>query len=309
MQATCKGTMKSIATLALLAVMHPAWPASAPELVWVSDAGNNRDLTLSPDGNTLLTTRLLPRNRRGVILVSHKQGDDWSPLAIAPFSGRHSDIEPMFSPDGSRVWFSSTRPRAGDRQDWDIWFVTFDDSSGTFGEPVNAGEPVNTSGNEFYPSVSRSGVIYFTSDREGGMGIEDIYRYDPATPAGVENLGAGVNSAGDEFNAFVAPDQSYLLFTAWDRDDDLGRGDLYLSRGDGQGNFGQAVHLDAGINSPELDYCPFVVGSTLYFTSERTSPPPAFSGIRALDDFLQGPGNGFGDIYRVAIDSLIPEPG
>ena len=295
--------MRMLTLILALSAAMAAW--SAPERVWVSDGYNNRDLTISADGNTLLTTRLLPRNRLGVILVSRKAAGAWSTLEIASFSGRFSDIEPMFSPDGTRLWFSSTRPKPDrEGQDWDIWYVDFDSASGTFGDPVNAGAPVNSPGDEFYPSVSNSGVIYFTAERDGGMGIEDIYRYDPATSKGVENLGDGVNSAGDEFNAFVAPDESYLLFTAWGRDDDLGRGDIYLSRSDGRGRFEAAVHLGNGINSDQLDYCPSVVGTTLYFTSERSSLPETFANRSQLDGFMSAPGNGFGDVYQIDIEAL-----
>ncbi len=297
--------LNPLALVVFILASTTAFAQLSPELFWVSDEYNNRDLTLSPDGSTLLTTTYLPRNIRGTILLSRFENGAWSEREIAPFSGQYSDIEPVFSADGRRVWFASTRPRPGrEGDDWDLWFVDVDMATGAFGEPVNAGDPINSTGNEYYPSVSARGVVYFTSDREGGIGTEDIYRHDPAISAGVENLGASVNSANYEFNAFIAPDESYLLFTAYGREDDLGRGDLYISRNDGTGTFSAARHLGNGINSDQLDYCPFVHGDSLYFTSERGQTAGTFSSITQLREYLSHPGNGLGDVYRIGADSL-----
>lgn len=300
--------------LLLCLVLLPGTPvrgSTVPELMGFNDGSNNRDITISPDGNTLLTTVLSAKNKLGVILILKKSGNQWSDAKIAPFSGTYPDIEPMFSPDGKRVWFASRRPLESIPEaeiqdalnplpvkDWDIWYVEI--NNGVFGKAVNPGSPLNTVNNEFYPSITRKGNLYFTSDREGGFGKEDLYRL--TTRNQVENLGALVNTEDYEFNAFVDPDEAFIIYTALGRKDSLGRGDLYLHFTDKSGKFGNPLHLDSGINSPQLDYCPFVHNGNLYFTSERFLGIKKIENITQLRQRLNRPGNGLGDIYRLAFD-------
>ncbi len=83
-------------------------------------------------------------------------------------------------------------------------------------------------------------------------------------------LDTGVNSSYYEFNAYVSPDESLLIFTSYGRVDDMGRGDLYISIRNAAGHWEPAKNMKA-VNSAELDYCPFVStdGKTLYYTSEK----------------------------------------
>lgn len=279
-----------------------------PNLHWVSDDKNNRDLTISPDGTMLLTSVLTPKNGLGVILISRKRSGRWSPLEIASFSGEYSDIEPMFSPDGKRVWFSSKRPIEGSKEkDWDIWSVEVNLINGNFSAATNAGSPVNSKSNEYYPSVTSSGVLYFTSDRPGGLGKEDIYKFIPGAADGTQivNLGKGVNTADYEFNAFVAPDESYLIYTATGRADSFGGGDLYISYTDNAGVYQSSLHFGDKINSQQLDYCPFVKDEKLYFTSEVVRQKKRYTSYGEFEAFLENPGNGLGDVYQADFKSLL----
>lgn len=286
-----------------------ALPTVADEITvsqhWISSGLNNRDLTISPDGTLLMSTVMSPANQFAAIIVAERDGDSWGEPRLASFSGTWSDIEPMFTPDGDRLWFASNRPKPGrEGDDWDLWYV--DRHGGGWGEPVNPGPPINTGGNEFYPSVAANGNVYFTAEREVGEGSEDILRaiWQGGEYVRVESLGPGVNSARFEFNAFVAPDESYVIFTAQGgREGEIGRGDLYISR-QTDGAFGEAKILPEPINSTLLDYCPFVHDGTLYFTSRRYADHAPYADLDALNDALTSPGNGMGDIYRVGFDAL-----
>ncbi len=272
---------------------------AAPELHWVSSGLNNRDITFSPDGNVLLTTVTSPKNHFAAIAVSTRDKTGWTPLEIASFSGTYQDIEAMFTPDGRHLYFSSKRPRPNrEGEDWDIWRVAYD--QGQWSEPENLGEPVNSSGDEFYPSIAANGNLYFTAERAQGAGSEDIYR---AIPDGdtylVQNLGPGVNTSTFEFNAFIAPDESYLLFGSQRREGEIGGGDIYISRSI-KGEFQSATLLGQEVNTTRLDYCPSVFAGRLYFTSERLAAPIGQSlNIRQIETAYTSPGNGLGDIYSV----------
>lgn len=274
--------------------------------LWINSGLNNRDLTLTPDGNLMLSTVMAPANQFATIVMWRKRGGRWQDAEIAPFSGRYPDIEPMFSPDGSKLFFASKRPNPDrDGSDWDIWFVHHDD--GNFSEPINPGEPINTAANEFYPSVAANGNLYFTSQRDGGAGSEDIFfaQWAEGAYSSVKPLGAGVNTAGFEFNAFVSPDESYLIFSAQGRADDMGGGDLYISFRDDSGAFAPAIHLPEPVNSAMLDYCPFVVGDRFYFTSRRFAASAGFSRYQDVAEAFQSAGNGLGDIYWVPLSRVM----
>lgn len=172
--------------------------------------------------------------------------------------------------------------------------------------PKNIGAPVNTPANEFFPSVTSSGNLYFTAAYQKGIGKEDIYmcKWENGKYSQSTALDTAVNSTLYEFNAFVSADEKFILFTSYGRNDDKGRGDLYISRKDGQGKWMQAKNLEA-INSESLDYCPFVSFDckTLFFTSERHSIPASFAKKPATYDQLkklyQGIQNGTGNIYQI----------
>ncbi len=281
--------------------------AGAKEGVWFNTGVNNRDITFSPDGNVMLTTVMAPKNLHSIIVMSVREGDEWSPLEAAPFSGEFPDIEPAFTPDGEFLYFASKRPgTAGEQVSWDIWRVSFSD--GHWGVPENLGSPVNSFGNEFYPSITRDGVLYFTATREGGLGKEDLYRATPneqGNYTSIENVGPPVNSEAYEFNAFIAEDESYLIFGSQGRASDIGGGDLYISfRKDDE--FGEPALLPAPINTTKLDYCPMVYDGRFYFTSElpATDMP---SSMAEMLNWYQSPGNGFGDIYSVNMEELLQQ--
>jgi len=97
------------------------------------------------------------------------------------------------------------------------------------------------------------------------------------------SLSEAINSKGYEFNAFVDPDEQFILFSAYGRNDDMGQGDLYLSvKKDGHGN--KQVNLK-NINSTALDYCPFVTWDKKYlFYLVEASYKSPFSKKQTVSD-------------------------
>ena len=114
------------------------------------------------------------------------------------------------------MFFLSTRPREGQEPlpGWghqDIW--TVDREGDGWGEPYNLGEPINTAAPEFFPSLTNDGTIYFTRENPDDR-TSAIYRSRLVAGAyqAAEKLGAGVNAYNGQFNAFIAPDESYIIF-------------------------------------------------------------------------------------------------
>ena len=88
-----------------------------------------------------------------------------------------------------------------------------------------------------------------------------------ATPVA---LPGEVNTPDYEADVYVAPDESYVIFSSRRREG-LGRGDLYLSVRDADGQWSAARNLGAPINTEGHELCPFVTldGRYLLYTSRQ----------------------------------------
>lgn len=266
----------------------------------ISTAQNERDFTATPQGDQIFFTRRTPDGM--VILQVRRTQRGWTAAEVAPFSGTFSDLEPAVSPDGHRLYFVSNRPAdAGTeaKNDYDIWVVNRLHDG--WSDPVHLGPNVNTDQNEFYPSVTRNGDLYFCGKHEGGLGGEDLWvctaNGDGFAPR--KNLGAPVNTAADEYNAFIHPDGQWIMLTSHGHGQGQGGGDLWVHfRGDDM-TFGPAVNLGPAINSNRFEYCPSLspCGRYLFFTSNRHAPRPTCWTAHLLDQYLNTAGNGSQDIY------------
>ncbi|CAN5596826.1 hypothetical protein BH10BAC2_BH10BAC2_32020 [soil metagenome] len=275
----------------------------------LSDGLSNRDFTISPTGHEIFFTLQHPKFLSSTILYMHKENGKWSSPEVAPFSGNNRDLEAAFSADGKIIYFSSDRPvdTNDSTKDFDIWKV--EKHNNVWKEPEHLGFLVNTGKDEFYPSVTRNGDLYFTIEADYGKGKEDIVMcaFKNGSYEKPVSLPEAVNSAGYEFNAFVDPEGKYILFTGYGRKDDMGKGDLYISKKDAADNWLPAEHLPAGINSADLDYCPFVSWDKkiLFFTSNRASKALSVHGqqnYNELKALLDSAGNGLDDIYWIKYD-------
>jgi Tol biopolymer transport system component len=269
----------------------------------ISDGFSNRDMAISPDGKDLYYTLQWSYGLFSVILHSKKINGVWSKPETAWFSGRFNDLEPAFSPDGQRLFFTSNRRLHGmdSAKDYDIWYLQRND--GKWEGPFNAGDSINTDKDEFYPSLSRNGNLYFT--RDNGDTKDDIFM------AVLQNgkykmpvrLPDAINSKGFDFNAFVDPDENFILFSSYKRDDDIGGGDLYYSLKKNS-IWQPAMHFGKEINSSALDYSPFVSADKQYFffTSKRQLVKFPFRESKTADqirEVLNSFGNGNDDIYMM----------
>jgi Tol biopolymer transport system component len=277
----------------------------------ISTALYERDFAISPDGAELFYTLQSPLAVfQTIVRMTRDQNGKWSKPQVAPFAGRYGDLEPTFSPDGKKLFFVSNRPVEGDKiKDYDIWYV--DKTAKGWGEPIHIDAPVNTSADEYYPAITKSGNIYYTASYPNGIGLEDIFvsklengKYQPPVP-----LDSNVNSKTYEFNAFVSQDEDFIIFTSYGRKDDKGRGDLYISLKDASGNWQPAKNLSM-LNSDRLDFCPFITPDkkTMYFTSERHHLKSNFQKPVSYDELSKAYTNilnGGGNIYSVSFQKVL----
>ncbi len=277
---------------------------------FLSTAMNERDFALSPDGTEIYFTISTPKSTFQTIVFCRKVKEGWSKPEVAPFAGFFTDLEPAFSADGNTLYFASNRPLQGNApKDFDIWKVIREGN--TWGRPENLGTTVNTDTDEFYPSVAKNGNLYFTATYAGGPGREDIYvsRLQQNKYQKPVALDTTVNTKFYEFNAFVSPNEDYILFTSYGRKDDSGGGDLYISIKDQNGKWKPSQNLKQ-LNSKQLDYCPFVSpdGKSLFFTSDRHQLPTSFSAqtdYRTISQLKDQPLNGNGNLYWVSFQLIM----
>jgi len=241
----------------------------------------------------------------------------WGRPEVPSFSGRYNDIDVSLSPDGERLFFCSNRPvdaGGNPREDYDIWMC--ERKGNTWGEPRHLGDAVNSSRDDFYPVASNNRTLYFNSQR-AGPGTNDIYmaRWVDGAFAQAEKLGPEINSEQREFDAFVAPDESFLIFTSQRQGDDE-FGDLYISFKNREGAWTPARNMGKGLNArgPEFGTTLSPDGRFLFFT-RQTGVPIVRSPDRPLtyDDYFKmhnSPDNGSSNIWWVdaqVIEELRPD--
>ncbi|MDN3491439.1 TolB-like translocation protein [Winogradskyella bathintestinalis] len=282
----------------------------------LSQFTNIRDFTIDTEESEAYFTVLSPLSELSVIMKIVREDNRWNQPKISSFSGKFTDLEPFLSPDNLRLYFASNRPTSNNStatKDFDIWYVERTNKTSSWSQPINLGPPINTSSDEFYPSIALSKNLYFTSVKENSESQDDIYvsRWENNTYSNPIKLDSTINSDGSEFNAFIAPDESYLLFSGWKRKDGVGSGDLYISK-QNNGKWTQAKNLSDKINSKHIDYSPFVNQNTkiLYFTSRRSTisnHDTGFVDTQSLLNVLNKYENGSSRIYKVNFSEIFEQ--
>jgi hypothetical protein len=202
--------------------------------------------TFSPDGKEFYFTIGSPNWNNYRIMYTKLENNRWTAPDTVEFCNKqYDDLEANFTPDGQYLYFTSGRPPS---KMWDIWRIKR--TGNIWEEPEHLGEPVNTIGYENYPFITQPGTMYFVSSRPGTEYKMDIYRSEPVDGKylTVENLGDSVNSDYNEFDPYVAPDESYILFSS-NRPGGYGKTDLYISYRKGDHTWTKSRNMGAPFNT------------------------------------------------------------
>jgi hypothetical protein len=266
----------------------------------------------SLDEKTFYFVKSTPDANFWTIVVSQLEKGKWSAPRVAPFSGQYSDADEFITRDGKQMFFISTRPLSNatnkEPRKLDIWMM--DKTATGWGEPRNLGARVNSEQSEYFPTLTNDGTLYFGSRRAGGKGGVDLYRSRVVngTYQEPENLGNAINTTFDEFEPFIAPDESFLVFMAGGRPDGLGGFDLYISY-NRNGQWTKAKNLGAPINSGADELSPRITfdGKYFFWASARSTidkPKDKSWSFAELSNAYHAPGNGLGDIYYIDVSAL-----
>lgn len=184
--------------------------------------------------------------------VSERQADGSWGNAVnigEPINTPENEGASCISPDGQTVIFTACN-RPSSMGSCDLYMAHLEGTKWSL--PRNLGAKVNSRAWESHPNLSHDGrTLYFASARAGGLGGVDIWY---STWTGTEwgqpkNMGAPVNTSGDENGPFLAADGVTLYFSS---DGHLGFGgrDMFLSRKTRDGTWGTPVNLGYPLNTP-----------------------------------------------------------
>ncbi len=264
----------------------------------------------SPTGDTLYFLKGFPDAGFFSICVSYKKNGKWSAPRVASFSGMYTDADPFVTRDGKTLYFVSNRPiNEGEpvKPDWDIWKTELTASG--WGKPIHLDSTINSSASEYFPTMADNGNLYFGSGRKGGKGRADIYvsRFIDGKYTLPENLGDSINTSDNEYEPYIAPDESYLIFMAT-YPNGLGNADFYISHRV-NGTWSKAKKLPEPINSPVTEWGGKVTrdGKFFFFGSNRNKINDVLPGredMKAFDLRLHSAGNGLGDIYYIEMPAV-----
>ena len=209
-----------------------------------------------------------------VVGLAHAYLSEFGIEGMGVVSTRASEVRGSVSPDGQRIVWGST-DRIGGAGGWDLWQATLKDGRWQDARPV----PLNSKANDFDPLFSANGRwLYFFSNRPGGRGGDDLYRA-PVRADGsfgqAENLGAGVNSPGDEWAPTPSRDGQRLLFAS-DGFGGAGRHDLLVARWDGRAFVDPQPVPGVNTRDDEFDAAWLGNGEAIVFArSKDAAAPPA----------------------------------
>jgi len=151
--------------------------------------------------------------------ASKDSNGNWSNVVKLPFNKKaYSYFHPAISADGNRLYFISDQP--GGYGGTDIYYVEKQGDGNWSSDPVNAGNKINTSGNELFPTCYE-GILYFSSNGHAGLGGLDIYKYEgqDLNSGKVTNLGYPVNTNKDEFGFSRNQNRGYFSSNRYGSDD------------------------------------------------------------------------------------------
>ena len=302
-------------------------PGEEPELFasgMISTGMYERDVAISPDGREFYYG--LAFGNLVTILVSRLENGFWTEPEIAPFAMELDFLhfEPCITPNGDKLLFLCTRPPDDQetRPGWghqNIWAVDRQED-GSWSEPYDLGWPINTENNEYFPSVTRDGTLYFTRSypKEGkGVILRSLFidgKYNEP-----EMLPAPVSGERNLYNAYIAPDESYLIACAEAGDDGATSGStdycVFFRRSDD--TWSEGIDMGEQINAPGTRaLSPYVSpdGKYFFFASTRQNQDN-FLGYDKIfwahiQNIYTSPQNGSSDIYWVdakIIQDLRPE--
>ncbi len=206
---------------------------------------HDSNLVITKDGQTMYFTRANERrgrsrrNKKGIahlkIFKAKLTTKGWSKIEELPFNNKDYSIgHPTLSEDEKTLFFTSDKP--GGYGSTDLYKVAIMED-GSYGEPENLGDTINTEGREMFPFVASNGKLFFSSDGHIGLGALDIFQTNlkEGKFTKPQNLGEPINGALDDFGFVMNQEETAGYFSSNRKggkgDDDIYSYQLYNCKG------------------------------------------------------------------------------
>lgn len=154
------------------------------------------------------------------------ENEEWNNEQSFAYNNKDYNVaHPALSADGNWLIFSSDMP--GGMGGMDLWACEM--KNGQWGNPVNLGSEINTKGNEVFPFVSSTNLLFFSSDGKEGLGGLDVYfsSFKKGKAGDAKTISYPVNSMGDDFS-FILSHTGNIAYFASNRPGGKGSDDIYL---------------------------------------------------------------------------------
>ena len=228
----------------------------APEIFKTEVHGG---LVLSPDGREMYWDLMEGGEN---ILCMKIENNQWTKPAEVSFKSRFETGNATFSPDGKKLFFTSRESIEGGKkgEGENIWYV--ERLNDSWGKPKPLGAEVNSYPLHWQLSVVSNGNLYFSAGGDIYVALSQKGKYNT-----VRKMGAAINTEHYESTPYIAPNESYLIFSRFGGD--LRYADLFICFKDHQGNWTEAKNMGAPLNSEMHELCPNVTADGKYLFFNR----------------------------------------
>ena len=233
---------------------------------FISDSTFVQNCCFSPDGKEFYYAETDGNwSYINIFFVKNINGEISEPEQL--FSELPFCLAPFVSYDNDKIFFISGQNDS--IFSGDIFIAKREGN--TWGKPKMLNGPINSQYDEWEVSVSKRSTLYFSSNRPGGYGDMDVYKSEVINGSynKIENLGRPINTHSLDECAYIAPDESYIIFNSWKKSKHKGN-NLYISFNN-NGKWTNPKSLGDNINTDELDIYPYVSpdGKYIFFTSRK----------------------------------------
>jgi len=277
----------------------------------VSTGLADRDVAIYPDGTEIYFCKNILGFKYATIFYSKLENDKWSKPKVLEFATdpRYIFIEPHISPDGKKIYFASNKQLEGEESgDMEIWVAEREGDK--WGEPYNIGFPINTETDQYFPSVTNDGTMYFTSEDETNE--EFIFRSKliDGKYQEPEKLPDHINMRRGRFNAFISPNEDFLIIPAFGMPESFGGADYYIVFRNENDIWSQAMNMGKPVSSEgrfEWSASLSPDGKYLFFMSDRVPQEKEFIqdvNVKTYENVHNSPQNSLSDIYWIKSDFI-----
>ncbi len=212
-------------------------------------------IVFSPNGQECFIGTVL--NSTFTFLYTKQSNGHWSDPVQADFLGTSDKREPCISPDGQKLFFIRNAHI----------YMSVKDNDQQWSTPAKLSSPVNSIAQEWHPTVTSDGTLYFGSTRSDPMCIYRS-RLEDGQYKTVEKLDSTINSQYGAWDPFVAPNEAYLIFTS-SQPDGYGRADQYISYRNEDSTWTNPKNLGSAINTTAIEYGSYVSYDDKYYFFSR----------------------------------------